>query len=219
MSSAKYFRVISTLLGLVCAQLGLVACSVSVERGDEEYLAYRQMMPRSILILPPTNDSIEVDASYSYLSTVSQPFAEKGYYVFPVAVVDVLMKENGLPMPEDMHGISLQKIDEVFGADAVLYIHIKDFGQKFQIVSSATVVNADAKLVDVKSGSELWRDSVSVALDSGSGQGGLLGMVLEAAITQAISDQDKNKYNASRVANKRLVSDFLIGPLHPEFGK
>ena len=62
-----------------------------------DYAPYRQHMPRSILVLPPLNESVEVNAPYSYLSTVTRPLAECGYYVFPVAVIDAFLKDNGLP--------------------------------------------------------------------------------------------------------------------------
>ena len=44
----------------------------------------------------PLNASPDVKATYSYLSTVTRPLAERGYYVFPVAVVDQVLKDNGL---------------------------------------------------------------------------------------------------------------------------
>ncbi len=56
-----------------------------------DYAPYRQHMPRSILVLPPLNKSVEVNAPYSYLSTVTRPLAECGYYVFPVAVIDAFL--------------------------------------------------------------------------------------------------------------------------------
>jgi hypothetical protein len=45
-----------------------------------------------------------------YLSTLTKPLAEKGYYVLPVAVIDQFLKENGLPTPAEMNGIPLEKI-------------------------------------------------------------------------------------------------------------
>ena len=38
--------------------------------------------------------STDVRATYSYLSTVTMPLAEKGFYVFPVALVDQMMKDR-----------------------------------------------------------------------------------------------------------------------------
>jgi len=57
------------------------------------------------------------------------------------------MKENGLPHPQDMHGVPISKLKEVINADAVMYIHITKFDQKFELISSDTKVSATAKLV------------------------------------------------------------------------
>ena len=70
---------------LVCILL-LTGCVPSQQNID--YTAFRASKPRSILVLPPLNNSPDVRATYSYLSTVTQPLAEAGYYVFPVALVD-----------------------------------------------------------------------------------------------------------------------------------
>ena len=69
---------------------------------------------------------------------MSRPLVEAGYYVFPVAVVDAFMKENGLPTAGEMHGVSLAKLREVLGADAVLYAVIENWGQKYRVISSDT---------------------------------------------------------------------------------
>ncbi len=104
--------------------LFLVGC----ETVSKDYTLFREHQPRSILVIPPLNESVDESASYGYLSTVTQPLAEMGYYVFPVAVIDQFLKENGLPTPGEMHDIPLDKIDEIIGADAVLYITIKEYG-------------------------------------------------------------------------------------------
>lgn len=88
------FGILAMLMLLVLAVGG---CASTPQPHD--YGGYRSHMPRSVLVLPPTNDSIEVGASYVYLSTITRPLAEAGYYVFPVAVVDNFMKQTGLPTP------------------------------------------------------------------------------------------------------------------------
>jgi len=197
--------------------LQLSAC-VGVSSPERDYSLYKENMPRSILVLPPTSDSVEVNAPYSYLTTVTKPLAEKGYYVFPVALVDVMMKENGLPLPEDMHTVTLDKLGEVFGADAVMYIHLFEYGQNFRLLSSVTEVGASARLVDVKTGSELWSDSVKISRDNQSNnQGGLIGALVEAVATQIVADSQDYAHPAAREANNRLVRTLLVGPLDPEF--
>src|ERR1041385_2330536 len=86
-----------------------------------DYTAFREHRPRSILVLPPLNRSTVVEGTYGYLSTVTMPLAEMGYYVFPVSEVDEFLKENGMPTAGEMHQIPLNKVSEILGADAVLF--------------------------------------------------------------------------------------------------
>jgi hypothetical protein len=126
-----------------------------------DYTNYRAHPPRSILVLPPLNESTAVEGTYSYLSTVTQPLAELGYYVFPVAVIDQYLKANGMPTAGEMHQIPLAKVAEIIGADAVLYVDLKQYGSKFQLVSSNAVVTVAAKLVDTRSATVLWEGSAT----------------------------------------------------------
>lgn len=179
------------------------------------YSALQQEAPRSILVLPPMNSSVEVNAPYSYLSTISQPLAEKGYYVFPVSVVDTFLKENGLPTPAEMNGITLDKIDEVIGADAVLYVDIKDWGQKFQVLSSVTVVRGHVKLVSVKSGELLWDSVISAQYNpNNNGGGGLVGALVGAVVSQIAGEISDNSPQVARLANAAAFNSAKRGLLN-----
>jgi hypothetical protein len=182
-----------------------------------DYTAYRQHPPRSILVLPPLNQSTDVRATYGYLSTVTWPLAEMGFYVFPVAVVDQVMKENGLPTAGEMHQVSLEKIHEVIGADAVLYVTIKQYGSKYQIISSSTIVTAEAKLVDVKTGTLLWAGKGNVAQSSSSGN--LIADLIIAPIEQAINSSTDNAHGVSAMVNVQMLmtkdQGLLTGPYFP----
>lgn len=158
--------------------------------------------PRSILVMPPLNQSIEVNAPYTYLSTITQPLAEKGYYVFPVAVIDQFLKDNGLPTPDEMNAIPLDKIHQHTGADAVLYCVISDWGQKFQIISSSTVVSVHLRLVDTRTGAELWQGKVHARQNSDNNSGGgLLGAVVSAVASQVAGSISDNTPQLARSAN------------------
>src|SRR5262245_28985284 len=135
-----------------------------------DYGPFLAHQPKSILVLPPLNESPEVHAPYSYLSTVTQPLAEHGYYVFPVALVDELMRENGCPTPAEMHQVPLAKLREVFGADAVLYLTVKRWGTSYQVIDSVTSVEVEARLVDLPSEERFWSKSAAIERHSSEGQ-------------------------------------------------
>lgn len=215
----RQFSLKQSAFAVLVATTLLGACATVPQ--DDAYILYRELMPRSILVLPPINESVDVNAPYSWVTTASMPIAEQGYYVFPVAVIDEFMKENGLPNPEDMHAASLEKINEIFGADAVLYVTLEEFGQKFELLSSTTRVKARAQMVDVKSGQEIWKGKLDYKKSSDSGGQGLLGALLNAAITQIGETINDSSHDAAILANEQLFrhssKGLLTGPLHPGY--
>lgn len=205
-------RTATALLALVCMMLA-TACATP------DYSAFRERKPRSILVLPPLNESVAVEATYSWLTTATAPLAETGYYVFPVAMVDAFMKDNGLPSPGEMREVSVAKLGEVFGADTVLYVTIEKWGQHYIVLSSNTVVKVEATLVDVASGTQLWKWEIDHRESSG-GSGNLIADVVIAAIEQVVDTLTDQTHFASRRANFLLFRNertgLPYGPYHPK---
>ena len=212
-------RVLIQATGCVFAVLVLAGCAAPK---PYDYTNYRLHPPRSILVLPPLNESTVVEGTYGYLSTVTQPIAELGYYVFPVAVVDQFLKENGMPTAGEMHQVPLNKVAEVTGADAVLYVTLQQYGSKYQVVNSATIVQVKARLVDTKTGLLLWEGSGMAQQNSG-GSGNIIGDLIAAAITQAINSSTDAAHDICPMANMNLFYSrdhgLLYGPYSSEYGK
>jgi hypothetical protein len=181
----------------------------------KDYTVYRQHMPRSILVLPPINRTTELHANYSFYTQTAVPIAEMGYYVYPVALVDRYFKENGVTVPDEMHKIPVDKLYEVFGADAVLYIDVEKYGSKYVIFSSNVVISASATLVDCRSGDVLWQGRVDHVQAGSSG-------LLEALVEQIVNQlADQPHLIAGQAANILLVPQgqgLLRGHRHPQFG-
>lgn len=189
----------------LCFLLPILVMFSGCETTPKDYTLFEKHPPRSILVLPPLNESVDESATYGYLATITQPLAELGYYVFPVAIIDQFLKENGLPTPGEMHTISLDKIDEIIGADAVLYITIKEYGSKYQVISSTTIVAAEAELIDVKTGTSLWTHSVRTQSSSGS-RNSVAEMLVGAIVDQIVNTKLDAAHLASRTANTTLLS-------------
>lgn len=181
----------------------------------KDYTELRKSHPHSILVLPPRNETNEVIAPYSLLTTTTKPLSELGYYVFPVVVVDEFLRENGLTVAEDMHNAPLEKIRDVFGADAVLYLTVEKYGSKYQLIASSTIVSARARLVDCRSGIVLWENRAQAVY---SGQSGLI----EAVVTQVLNKLTDQAHNVAAMASYQLFTTpgqgLLKGPRHPEAG-
>lgn len=202
--------VIRHLIFMSAVMMMLTGCA---NRQPYDYTALLESKPRSILVLPPVNNTVEVEAPYVYLSTVTQPLAERGYYVFPVSVIDNMMKQNGLPTPAEMHAVPLDRIDEIIGADSVLYVTLEEWGQKYKVTTSAAVVKVNMKLVDVKTGNLLWDGSGYAEQSSGDGGGGLIGALIGAVVTQMLSEAIDHTPSLSRRVNISTIYNATDGLL------
>ena len=204
-------------LAPILALLAMVALGACSSPEPYDYSALLAAKPRSILVLPPINNSLEVDASYACLSTVSVPLAERGYYVFPVALVDEMMKENGLPTPVEMHGVAPQKLREIIGADAALYLNVNQWGTSYQVLNSVTRVVVTAQLVDLRTGQVLWQGARSMS--KGSHGGGLVESMVGALVNQVVSSISNPSVGLSSEAQFSLYGNeyngLLPGPYRP----
>ena len=190
-----------------------------------DYAAFKQSRPASILVLPPLNSSLEVGASYSMLSQVTLPLAESGYYVFPVSLVDETFRQNGLHNPPEIHDVKLQRLREIFAADAVLYIDIKQYGTSYAVVSSESRVTATARLIDLRSELVLWAGAATASSAEGrNSSGGLIGMLVQAVISQIIESSMNQSHTMAGITSDRLLSagrpnGILYGPRSPKYQK
>ena len=110
--------------------------------------------------------------------------------------------------------VAPQKFREHFGADAVLYIEIKEWVTSYLVIASSVTVAMDYRLVHTDTGDVLWSESAkhTVSSDSGGG-GGILASMINAAITASFTE-----YVAiARVANQRGLESLPPGPYHAAF--
>lgn len=213
----------TALCTLVSVAALLTGCAAPVKT---DYTALRAAKPASILVLPPVNDSAEVNATFSMLSHATYPMAEGGYYVMPVTLVNETFHQNGLTVAADMHEVPVAKLKEIFGADAALYMKITRYGSTYTILSSAAVVSAEARLVDLSTGTLLWSGRASASSDENNNNsgGGLAGLLVAAIVKQIMNNVTDASHNVAGITSTRLLSagtpnGLLYGPRSPLYGK
>lgn len=211
------------LLAVVLLASLLGACAAPPKY---DYAAFQESRPRSILVLPPQNESPDVNATYSVLSHATLPLAESGYYVFPVTLVDEAFRQNGVDNPADIHQLPITKLREIFGADAALYINIKQYGTSYAVVASETRVTAEGRLVDLKTGNTLWTGRATASSNEGNNNsgGGLVGLLVKAIVTQIVDSVTNRSHPIAGVTTQRLLaagrpSGILYGPRSPKYMK
>lgn len=210
-------------LRVAVAFLALVALGGCAAK-QPHYSAYFAHEPRSILVVPALNETTAVDAQSVYITSVSRPLAERGFYVFPVQLTDALLRDLGLPEAGLVHQLPPERFREYFGADAVLFVTIKDWSNKYAVLQSSTVVTVSFVLKDTRTGTVLWESTQSAVRNSGNGGGGLIGMLVAAAVAYTVNQMVDIDYRP--LAEQANQQAFLMrgtglpaGPYHPDFGK
>jgi hypothetical protein len=170
--------------------------------------------PVSILVLPAKNTTTAVNVAKYFSYTITQPLTEKGYYVFPVHLVDDFFKSENLPNAELIRKIPLNKLKKVFNADAILYVDINSWNTAYIVLGSHVDVGVSFSLVDANTGDELWNsNSYAYSYDGVDGNGSLLGLVVGmiAAGVNTSVDYTKLAYFANIVG----LSFLPYGKYHP----
>ena len=177
--------------------------------------------PRSILVLPPINESEEPDATYSVLSSVTRPLVNAGYYVFPVAIVDAFLKQNGLPTPYEMHAARIDKTYEVLGAEAILYLRIEKYGQYYNVIDSKTQVEVKGKMVDTRSGEVLWEGKAKEHKSASYGNKDIFENLIAAFVNQVVHSSYDSARKLTYKVNHRLYEGYSFpkGPFYLEHQK
>lgn len=206
--------------------LGALLLSGCAQRTSYDYSDFKESKPTSILVLPPVNNSPDVKAGPSLQSQITYPLAESGYYVLPVAVTNETFRQNGVTEAADIHALPIKKLHEIYGADTALYIDIGNYGTSYLVISSETVVTASARLVDLRTGKQLWAGSASAssAEQQGSSGGGLIGMLVVAVVNQIANTVTDKGHEIAGVTSFRLLSadmpnGILYGPYSPKYQK
>ncbi len=189
--------------------LALTGCVTQPTKKDMS--AFTAAAPRSILVVPIVNKSLDVDAPNYVLSTLPIPIAEKGYYVFPVNTTKVVLEQEGFYEGERIHEQPASTLARLFGSDAVLYVTINRWDAQFALITTTVTVDFSYRLVS-KNDVEIWQERKQMRYqpdnsnnNAASPMGALLAAVISAAITRAAP----NYMPLARQANQQV---FILGP-------
>jgi hypothetical protein len=211
-------------LYLLLGTLALLSGCATHTVAKKDYAEFRKASPRSVLIVPVINRSVDVDAPDYFLSTIARPIAERGYYVFPVNLVKHVMEDDGLADANMVHGSDAVKLASLFGADSVLYVSIERWDARYAVFSTVTTVELAYTLKSGSTGQELWKHQEKLAYDptANQSQAGLAGLIAKAVV--AAMEKAKPNYiplarQANGIAIYRVGQGIPAGPMDALYQK
>jgi hypothetical protein len=87
-------------------------------------------------------------------------------------------------------------------------------------------VTATARLVDARTGKELWSGGATASSNEGqdTNSGGLIGMLVSAAVSQIANTATDKAHDIAKITGARMFSagtngGLLYGPRSPNYGK
>lgn len=207
---------------VVLAALSLGACATTQDT-PKDYAHFRAVDPHSIVVVPAVNRSLEITAADYYLSTITLPLAERGYYVFPVHLVKRVMEDDGLSDADLVHSAPPERLGEMFHADAILYVSIEKWESTYAVFDTITQVSIAYALKDAHTGETLWDDTESLvyqpnANNSGGGLAGLIAQAIVAAVERAAPNYMPLARQANSFAVNRVGKGLPAGPYSPKYG-
>ena len=202
---------------LLAASLVLFTACTPPKLDSHRYDAFRAADPRSILIVPVVNHTVDVTAADYFLSTITRPVVNRGYYVYPVYLVKRILEDDGLADADLVHQADPKRLGTLFGADAILYVTIDRWDAKYAVFATTVEVEFRYALKSGKSGETLWASQETMryspeSRSTGNPLADLIGMAVTAGIAKAAPDYIPLAQQANGNAVGRLHRGLPAGP-------
>jgi hypothetical protein len=194
-----------------------LALSACVTQTPRDLSAFQAAHPRSILVVPAVNRSLDVDAPNYFLSTITVPLAMRGYYVFPVNVVKHMLEQDGLADADLVQSADPAQLAQLFGADAVMYVAINRWEATYALLTTVVTVDFTYTIKDGHSGQMLWDDhrTMQYSPQQQRSSGNPIADLIVMAVTAAIEKAAPNYLPLTRQANAATIGTLPPGPYAP----
>lgn len=203
------------LFPIILLTIAVSSCGVSNQLTREsQYATMYENMPVTILVMPPINNTSNVEAKDLLYTSISRPLAEAGYYVIsPLLAMDVLKAESAYDA-ELFIDRPLTMFRNFFGADAVVFSEIDDWTKRgFGIDTKIRYIIKSAT-----SGEVLFDRSCDLYLNLQQNSGGTsaLSQLVDLAVS-AIATALTDHIVAARKANYYIFRDIPRGKYSPDY--
>ena len=201
------------IVSIILATLVLASCGSTGLTRSSLYPKMYEEKPVTLLVMPPINNSANVDAKELLYTSISRPLAEAGYYVISPTLAMEILKHESAYDAELFIDKPLKPFHDFFGADAVVFSVIDSWAKqglgintKIRYIIKSTLT--DETLFDRSC--DLYLDLSVDSRSDKSQSKSLLNVLVDlaaGAINTALTDQ----IEAARKANYFIFRDLPVG--------
>ena len=201
------------IVSIILATLVLASCGSTGLTRSSLYPKMYEEKPVTLLVMPPINNSANVDAKELLYTSISRPLAEAGYYVISPTLAMEILKQESAYDAELFIDKPLKPFHDFFGADAVVFSVIDSWAKqglgintKIRYIIKSTLT--DETLFDRSC--DLYLD-LSVDSRSDKSQSKTLLNVLVDLAAGALNTALTDQIEAARKANYFIFRDLPVG--------
>lgn len=208
----KFFAV---LIAVFLTAAVFTSCSSAPVTTKGEALAelYAEQ-PLSILIMPPINNSTYVEAKEYFYTTLSVPFCDLGYYVFPPFLSMYVLERESAYDAERFINSDVSKFGEKFGADLLLFTQIDSWNKS--ALAGQIEVDVHYILKSTKTNQIVYEQETDCVVDKSENTQNK--SYLAALIVQAISTALTDYVDVARTCNYYAINGNVpYGPYNPAY--
>ncbi|MCL4477589.1 MAG: DUF799 family lipoprotein [Deltaproteobacteria bacterium] len=140
-----YLAIIAILFTISCA-------TIPKNFGPE------RIMPSSILVIPPMNDTVDLSAPDVVWPIVHNQIIVRGYKSPSIAFVKQVLLQHHIHYAGEINMYTPEELGKMFDVDAVLYTTITDWATTWLIVYASQTVGLQFVLKSAKDGQLLWKN-------------------------------------------------------------
>lgn len=206
---------------VILIALAVLAVSCGTTSQVTRATQYAQMYeekPVTLLVMPPINNTSNVEAKEYLYTSISRPLAEAGYYVIsPMLAMDILKAESAYDA-EMFVNAPLTQFQKFFGCDAVVFCEINSWTKRgFGIDTKIRyfIKSAHTGEIIFDRSCDLYLD-LSLSSSSSSNNKSALVALIEIAAS-AINTAATDHIVAARKANYYIFRDIPRGKYSAQY--
>lgn len=200
------------LVYVLLAALVLASCGAPTRTRGSLYPEMYKEKPVTLLVMPPINNSANVDAKELLYTSISRPLAEAGYYVISPTLAMEILKQESAYDAELFIDKPLKPFRDFFGADAVVFSVIESWAKQGLGINTEIRYIIKSTLTDqvlFDRTCDLFLD-LSVNSSNGNKKATLLDLLIDVA-AGALNTALTDHIEAARKANYYIFQDIPVG--------
>lgn len=199
----------------IMASVLMSSCATTSYTRAGLYPKMYEEKPLSILVMPPINNTTNVEAKDLLYTSISHPLIEAGYYVVsPHIAMEFLKAESAYDSERFIDG-DMSIFGKIFGVDAVVFSVV----DRWTKVGLGIQTKIKYIVKSTKTNEILFERTCDLYLDLqlNSGTGTALGALMDLAAS-AIMTATTDHIVAARKCNKYIFTDIPRGKYNPAYG-